>query len=106
MIHIAYVDTVPIDLSLYKKLYAQADSERKQRADRYLRHADSVRCIAADGKALEGKWRSGGASVWARQQGDNTYTECRTVSGGVTVCRTLSGTYTVVSHAPRVRVRS
>lgn len=49
MIHIAYVDTAQIDSALYEKLYALASPERKKRADRYLRQADSVRCIAADG---------------------------------------------------------
>ena len=49
MIHIAYVDTIQIDDALYDELYAAASPERKQRADRYLRHEDSVRCIAADG---------------------------------------------------------
>lgn len=48
MVHVLYVDISGIDRLGYGKLYAEADAERKRRADRCLRQEDAVRCIAAD----------------------------------------------------------
>ena len=37
-----------LDESAYARLYQQASSYRRQKADRYLRREDKLRCIAAD----------------------------------------------------------
>lgn len=49
MIYIGAVDISPVDDEAYRKLYALASQERRQRADRYLRQEDALRCIIADG---------------------------------------------------------
>lgn len=48
MIHIACLDISSIDDETYRRLYAQSCPQRRQRADRYLRTEDKLRCIAAD----------------------------------------------------------
>lgn len=49
MIHIRTVDITTLKEPTYQKLYALASTERRQRADRYIRKEDKHRCIVADG---------------------------------------------------------
>lgn len=48
MIQIGYVDLTLLDEGVYQRLYDRAGPHRRQRADRYLRREDALRCIAAD----------------------------------------------------------
>lgn len=48
-VRVACVDVSSVDDKLYERLYAASSPERKARADRYLRRADRVRCVAAEG---------------------------------------------------------
>lgn len=48
MIHVLCADISSADASTYAYLYAQASSERKQRAQHYLRQEDKLRCVVAE----------------------------------------------------------
>lgn len=48
MIRILCVDVTDAAEGVYERLYANASSERKRRADRYLRREDKLRCVIAD----------------------------------------------------------
>lgn len=48
MIRIVCWDISGLDRETYERLYAQSTPERRARADRYRRHEDAVRCIAAE----------------------------------------------------------
>lgn len=48
MIHIACIDITALTSGDYETLYAAASSQRKQRADRYRRQDDKLRCVTAD----------------------------------------------------------
>lgn len=47
MTHILSINIAGIDDSAYRTLYDRATDQRKQRADRYLRQEDRIRCIVA-----------------------------------------------------------
>ena len=47
MTHILCADISSADEDIYNRLYEQASPERKKQADRYLRHADKLRCVTA-----------------------------------------------------------
>lgn len=48
MTHVRYADISGLRQEDWQRLYAQADPERRSRADRYLRKEDGCRCIVAD----------------------------------------------------------
>ena len=48
MIHIICADISGLSEADYRKLYAKASPERKNRADRYRRREDALRCVTAD----------------------------------------------------------
>lgn len=48
MIRILCADISSADKRVYRGLYEKASSERKRRADRYLRWEDKLRCVVAD----------------------------------------------------------
>lgn len=48
MIRILCADLSSADESVYDSLYGNASAERKNRADRYLRREDKLRCVTAD----------------------------------------------------------
>lgn len=48
MIRVACVDISSVDESLYRSLYEKASLQRRQRADRYLRQEDKLRCVTAE----------------------------------------------------------
>lgn len=47
MTHILCADVSSVDEDIYGRLYDTASPERKSQADRYLRHADKLRCVTA-----------------------------------------------------------
>ena len=48
MIHILCADIASAEKYTYDRLYEKASPERKQRADRYRRQEDKLRCVTAD----------------------------------------------------------
>lgn len=49
MIQVLCVDVSKATDGDYNTLYGRASMSRKKRADRYMRHEDKLRCVAADG---------------------------------------------------------
>jgi len=48
MIRVVCWDISGLDRETYERLYAQSSPERQARADRYRRHEDALRCVAAE----------------------------------------------------------
>lgn len=48
MIRVVCADISAADERIYRSLYEKASSRRKQRADRYLRQEDKLRCVTAE----------------------------------------------------------